>query len=210
MIHNENNIESESVLPMNPNISTPYPPNYPNYKIISNNKDINPINENRTFLQNIDNSSLRIFSSAIGIMKSFFSLKWYVILFVVVFGSFLFFQIESAIEIRKNNRKMKKEGMNNNNNNNNDNNIGDESNKVEYMKGILRQTEKEYKENEKKQVSFFDSSSAELEPTTVAKSNNEFNLVSFMTKYMNDSATQIYNWWILPWMYVLFRNIGFA
>ena len=78
------------------------------------------------------------------------------------------------------------------------------------MKGILRQTEKEYKENEKKQVSFFDSSSAELEPTTVAKSNNEFNLVSFMTKYMNDSATQIYNWWILPWMYVLFRNIGFA
>jgi hypothetical protein len=200
MIHNENNIESESVLPN--------PPNYPNYKIISNNKDINPIDENRTFLQNIDNSSWRIFSSAIGIMKSFFSLKWYIILFIVVFGSFLFFQIESAIEIRKNKRKMKKEGMNNNNNNDND--IGDESNKVEYMKSILRQTEKEYKENEKKHVSFFDSSSAESEPTTMAKSNNELNLVSFMTKYMNDSATQIYNWWILPWMYVLFRNIGFA
>jgi hypothetical protein len=196
MIHNENNIESESVLPN--------PPNYPNYKIISNNKDINPIDENRTFLQNIDNSSWRIFSSAIGIMKSFFSLKWYIILFIVVFGSFLFFQIESAIEIRKNKRKMKKEGMNNNND------IGDESNKVEYMKSILRQTEKEYKENEKKRVSFFDSSSAESEPTTMAKSNNELNLVSFMTKYMNDSATQIYNWWILPWMYVLFRNIGFA
>jgi len=132
----------------------------------------------------------QLFSSAFGAMKWFVGLRWYIILFIVVFGSYLFFQMEYAVESRRQKRneankqnkkddesmekKEQKEGMNKKE--------GMEEYKVEKMKGILRQSNTE---KAKKHVSFH---------------NKESKHTSLMS--------QIYNLWILPWIYVLFRNIG--
>lgn len=129
----------------------------------------------------------QLFSSAFGAMKWFVGLRWYIILLIVVFGSYLFFQMEYAVESRRQKRNNankhdenddelmnKKEGM--------DKKEGMEEYKVEKMKGILRQSNSE---KAKKHVSFH---------------NNEYTHTSLMS--------QIYNLWILPWIYVLFRNTG--
>jgi uncharacterized membrane protein len=131
----------------------------------------------------------QIFSGPFGLVTWFFGLKWYVIIFIIVFGLFLFFQIESAIESKKNNRKndqkKKKEGM--------------KPATIERMKGILRDSDNEYKKDiSKKNVSF-----NEDEPKLSGEEQAR-------TDRTSESAEidQIYNLWIRPWIYTTFRNIG--
>jgi len=164
-----------------------------NSEPITNQPPINPPPNN----VGVSPSSLfeQIYNGAFGTMKWFVGLRWYVILCIVVFGSYLFFQMEYAIETRRISRELKrgetkkkitedddeptdqKEGMNKKE--------GMASyNRVDKIKGILRQNNIEHT---KKRVSFYNENT----------SSNTVNPIS-----------QIYNWWILPWAYVLFRSIG--
>jgi hypothetical protein len=111
--------------------------------------------------------STQIFSILIGPMKWFFGLRWYLILVVVIFMAYLFFQIESAIEHRRQNRKTKKE--------------------IENMRGLNDKSSKQ-----KKRVSFSDESKS----------------VDIWTWIIN-ARKQIYNGWIVPWVYILFRTFGY-
>ena len=140
-------------------------------------------NENANIGGSQSNLFEYIFSSAFGLMKWFVGLRWYVILFIVVIGSYVFFQIEYAIESRRRSKELKREDM---------------SKKKEpdvykkegmEIKGILRQNSGEHV---KKQVSFYDE-----EQTTTSSKNSITGVIS-----------RIYNLWILPNVYVLFRNIG--
>lgn len=154
----------------------------PQINTIANETDSSFMN----YFQNIGNSPShlfgQLFSSGFGIMNWFIGLRWYVILLIVVLGSYLFIQIEYAIESRRQTKGLKrekekesekeKEGM-------------EEYNGAK-IKGILRQKNGD---NSKKRVSFYN---AEQESTTA-------------TTFIS----QIYNWWVLPWIYVLFRNTGF-
>lgn len=152
----------------------------------------------------------QIFSSPFGLLTWFFGLKWYIILFIIVFGMFLFFQIESAIESRKNNRK----------NNQNKMKEGMKPDTVERMKGIIRYSENEYKKNiSKKNVSFNDDDLSNLKDESGqslqrSKSVGR-NEVEGFSNHPNmfhrtnvEPMQQIYNWWIRPWVYTVFRNIG--
>jgi len=143
----------------------------------------------------------KIFSNWTGHIKWFFELKWYTILLIVVFGLFFIFQIESALEIRKRNRKdnnekqpkKEKEGMQEN---------------VEKIKSILRKIDEEDANKnspQPKNVSF-----SEKESFVSLK---EYDLNEKMHKNggwtdLKEIFSQFYNWWILPWIYVLFRNVG--
>ena len=141
-------------------------------------------NENAGGTSSPSNLFGQLFSSAFGAMKWFVGLRWYVILFIVVFGSYLFFQMEYAVESRRRSKELKREDANKKEGEQEDANKkeGMEEYKVEKMKGILRQSRSD--QNVKKRVSFYNE-----DPTT-----------SLMS--------QIYNLWILPWIYVLFRNTG--
>jgi hypothetical protein len=141
----------------------------------------------------------QIFSGPFGLITWFFGLKWYVIIFIIVFGFFLFFQIESAIESKKNNRKnaqtQKKEGM--------------KPVTIERMKGILRDSENEYKKDiSNKNVSFNDDSNTLSGQETTTNVHEGMNTASSNRVVENGHLSQIYNWWIRPWMYTIFRNIG--
>ena len=135
----------------------------------------------------------QIFSGPFGLITWFFGLKWYVIIFIVVFGLFLFFQVESAIEIRKSALKTNKEGM--------------KTETVERMKGILRETDIEIKKDiPKKNVSFSEETTADI--TNTSSQSKEP-----MTSQINETdnllqSQQIYNLWIRPWIYTIFRNFN--
>ena len=118
----------------------------------------------------------KLFSIVFGIMKWFIGLRWYVILFIVLFGSYLLFQMEYAIESRRRSKEIKQDG------NEMNKKEGMEEYNVEKIKGIIRHTKNN--KTVKKHVSFYD----EDESTSI--------------------MPKIYNLWILPWIYVLFRNIG--
>ena len=143
------------------------------------------------YFQNVGDSpsSLfgQLFSSAFDTMKWFVGLRWYVILFIVIFGSYLFFQMEYAVESRRINREINREDTKKEDANKEGANKegakkeGMEEYKVDKMKGILRQNNGE---SIKKHVSFHNE-----DPTKKVPS-------------------QIYNLWIRPWIYVLFRNVG--
>jgi len=167
-----------------------------------------PVENNASIMEyftNIANSPSKLFSSGFTFMVWFFSLRWYVIILSIVIGSFLFFQIESAFEKRSLERESKraekqKEGMNQKE--------GMEDN-VERMKGILRQTEIEDKrkynlKNAEKRVSFHDKKT----DTPKYDSDKGEEGVADFGKSMKNGLSQIYNWWIVPWMYALFRSIG--
>ena len=85
----------------------------------------------------LTNVTSNIFAGVFGVIQWFIGLKWYVILLVIVFGSFLFLQVESAFETRRQMYKSKKEGMHDANDN------GGEDGKITKMKSILRQIETE-------------------------------------------------------------------
>jgi hypothetical protein len=59
----------------------------------------------------LSNAPSQLFSAAFEWSKWFMGQRWYVILGIVVFGSFIFMQLESAVEIQRNHRKAKKEGL---------------------------------------------------------------------------------------------------
>ena len=132
----------------------------------------------------------QIFSSPVGLITWFFGLKWYVILFIVVFGMFLFFQIEYAIESMKNRRDKK--------NDQNEMKEGMQPETVERMKGNIRKSDEEYKSDvQKKTVSFILPPRSDISLQNSNKEGYDANIKNPITK--------IYNLWVAPWMYVLFR-----
>lgn len=56
----------------------------------------------------VTSTSSQLFNVVSEPTKWFLGLRWYVILFIVVFGSFIFMQLESAFELRRNASKAKK------------------------------------------------------------------------------------------------------
>jgi flagellar biosynthesis/type III secretory pathway M-ring protein FliF/YscJ len=147
-----------------------------------------PDNSFTTYFQHIGDSPSnlfgQLFSRVFGIMNWFIGLRWYVILLIVVLGSYLFIQMEYAIESRRQTREQKqklekeKEGMEE---------LTESSDSHKKSRGILRQKNG----NIKKHVSFYDEEQ-EYDSTTISM-----------------FISQLYNWWILPWIYVFFRNTGF-
>lgn len=117
----------------------------------------------------------QLFARAYGFVTWFMGLRWYIIVLVVVFGSFIFFQLEYAIETRKQKREAKKEGL--------------------HMKSILRKADREKRiETSLKRVSF--------NPATYTLSGG-----SIINNILNPFV-KIYEWWIVPWTYILFRSVG--
>ena len=147
-------------------------------------------NQTQNF-QYIGGDFMKIFSVPFSLIQWFFGLKWYVIFFIIIFGFFLFFQMEYAIQNRKKIRKLKKESMMSNK-------------KTDKIKGIIRTTEDTYKNNNlNKHVSFHDVSSP---------SNNTLQSIHSVIYgwfySIKNSVFQIYSLWIIPLIYVIFRNIG--
>jgi hypothetical protein len=141
----------------------------------------------------------QIFSSPFGLVAWFFGLKWYVILFLIVVGMFLYFQIESAIETRKkkrntkNDSKQKKEGM--------------QSATVERMKGIIKDSENSMKRDiSKKNVSFDDAAKPSTEPMSDISSQPVLYPLNFRQEGKNVGG--FYDLWIRPMVYTIFRNLG--
>lgn len=136
----------------------------------------------------VTSTSSQLFNVVSEPTKWFLGLRWYVILFIVVFGSFIFMQLESAFELRRNASKAKKEGL--------------ETANVEKIKGIIQQTEKEYIQNKvKKHVTFG-------EPTTHSFFESVPSLsLDGVWSGIGGVFYKIYNWWIVPGIYILFRSI---
>ncbi len=158
---------------------------------LSSNVDVNG-----SFFQNIGVHFSQLFSNPVMVAYWILGLKWYVILFMLVIGTFLFFQIESAIEKRKEKRKNKKEGMNYKN--------------VDKMRGIIRDSDENHKHSNalKKRVSFNDSCVSRKHESNYLQ---YFNLHSFIingVKNVKEFFVKLYNLWIVPFVYVTFRNIG--
>ena len=158
----------------------------------------------------LTNVTSNIFAGVFGVIQWFIGLKWYVILLVIVFGSFLFLQVESAFETRRQMYKSKKEGMHD------ANDIGEDG-KITKMKSILRQTDTENMtavnfENANKHIKFdklqIDNSNNNT-PTNV-KNDNELWTANFINIWLQAKETimWIYKLWIVPRIYALFRNIG--
>jgi hypothetical protein len=144
----------------------------------------------------IQNIVGHVFSIISGSISWFLGLRWYIILFIVVIGSYLFFQIQYAFETRRNLREQKKEATKNGKESGNkpegmeEYNVEDKYGRrteTEPRRGILRQSNGE---NGKKRVSF----------SGIPNSSDE--------NGVTDILQQIYKWWILPWIYVVFRNNG--
>jgi hypothetical protein len=98
------------------------------------------------------------------------------------------FQIKTAIKSRKEKRKLKKEGMRNEN--------------VEKMRGIIRDSDDKYKQHSFKKVSFDESAHGGLE---------HFNSRDWFynaIKNIEDVFEKLYNFFVVPFVYVTFRNIG--
>ena len=163
----------------------------------------------------LTNVTSNIFAGVFGVIQWFIGLKWYVILLVIVFGSFLFLQVESAFETRRQMYKSKKEGMHNANDTD-ANDIGEDG-KITKMKSILRQTDTENMtavnfENANKHIKFdklqIDNSNNNT-PTNV-KNDNELWTANFINIWLQAKETimWIYKLWIVPRIYALFRNIG--
>jgi hypothetical protein len=155
-----------------------------------------------TFQQAL-NSPQQLFSMAYGHLKWFMGLRWYLILFIIVIGSFIFIQIESAIEIRRKKRestkedKDTKEGM-------------DGINKVDHIKGILRKSDNEYKlEYAKKQVSFY-TEETRFNILSIFTGMRDLTYNAFNATLSNiiNTVYTFYRLWILPYVYVAFRTIG--
>jgi hypothetical protein len=184
-----------------------------------------------------DSISSRMFSMAFEPIKWFIGLRWYVIVLIVVFGSFIFMQLESAFETRRNAYKAKKEGL--------------ETANSEKMKGIMQQSDREYRQetftplrikdaqsvafsveggvlNEKRckgvtfgpttTHTFYSDTESRHSPTklpsSVSLENPSIPMLILRSGIdqspLSLSATfhKIYNWWIVPWFYVLFRSMG--
>ena len=192
-----------------------------------------PVEKNASIMEyftNIANSPSKLFSSGFTFMYWFFSLRWYVIILSIVIGSFLFFQIESAFEKRSLERESKraeeqkggkeekegkegKEGKGGKGGKEGKGGKGGKGGKegmednVERMKGILRQTERENKrktnlKNAAKHVSFHDGEMSPKYGTVKDEEGLDFG------KNVKNGLSQIYNWWIVPWVYASFRSIG--
>lgn len=119
----------------------------------------------------------QIIAKAYGFVTWFMELPWYISVFIVIVGSFLFFRIECALEDRKQKREAKKEGL------------GASNENVNKLRGILRKADR--KDWIEKHVSFNQSSTS-----------------SVITRIFYP-LVKIYDLWIVPWTYVLFRSIGF-
>jgi hypothetical protein len=111
-------------------------------------------------------------------------------------------QLESAFETRRNARKAKKEGLES------------ASVNVEKMKGIMQQSDREYRRETFTPLLVADSlenvgnlnekggKSVTFGPTTTHTFDSE------SSQSLSGTFHKIYNWWIVPWFYVLFRGMG--
>lgn len=144
------------------------------------------------FFQYIQNP-LRLFSIGIDTIKWFFTMRWYVILLIFILVPYFFIQIQSGIETRRKLRESKDDKM------------------VETMRGIIRKSdEKHIIENAKKRVTFYTTESRkDLSYIFAGTSDLIKNSISVTQSNIIETMTRIYNWWILPWIYVIFRTIGF-
>lgn len=162
--------------------------------------------------ENIAKLPVTIFSSAFGIIRWFIGLRWYVILLIIVFGSFLFMQIESAFETRRAMQKLKKEGKQEGMHNNNNNTREDD--KIQKIKGILRQTDNAESIGNmsgQKNVSFISDATGKSEATGKSQEafeGQEYSFVNDLQLKWKETTSCIYKLWIMPWMYALFRHIG--
>ena len=140
------------------------------------------------------NFPMKIFSSVLIYMKWFFSLRWYVILLIVVFVLFIIFQFEHSIESRRIKKESHKE----------------DGPHIENMRGIIKES---YTENAhqsrknglKKTVSFKDTN----EYQEFTNYREDYGGISVDPR-SNDVFIKIYNLWILPVIYLLYRKIGFV
>ena len=141
----------------------------------------------------------QLFARAYGFVTWFMGLRWYIIVLVVVFGSFIFFQLEYAIETRKQKRESKKEGL--------------------HMKSILRKADRENRiDTSLKRVSFipFRIKDAQLvahsslitAPEGGVLNEKRCNPETYTSSVLSP-LIKIYEWWIVPLVYVLFRSMGF-
>ena len=147
-----------------------------------------PTMNNPTEPINLTNLPFKIFSILFQYMKWISSLRWYVIVLFVMVMFFIIFHFEHSIESRKQKKQLEKEGM-----------------QSEQTKGIIKDDNRS--NNSKKHVSFKnDSSLLEYENApengTVQKNKN--------VSTINEILKNMYNLWIYPWLYVLFRNVGFT
>lgn len=137
---------------------------------------------------NLTNLPLKIFSIIFEYMKWISSLRWYFIVLIVTVMLFIIFQFEHSIESRRQKKQLQKEGMQN-----------------EKTKGIIKDDSRS--NTYKKRVSFKnDNSLLEYEKMSENDSIEKSKKVSTI----NETLTNVYNLWIYPWLYVLFRNVGFA
>jgi hypothetical protein len=164
------------------------------------------------------NFPLKIFSIIFQYVKWIGSLRWYIIMLIVIFSLFIIFQFEQSIESRRNKKKMEKEGMQNENIKGIIKDVAKNTGLVEEGQSVETPTQIN---SVKKHVSF-ENDVLEILPTKIqdsfigessnpglGKSPSSTSSALF-TKVTSISETlqKIYNLWILPWLYVLFRNIG--
>ncbi len=164
------------------------------------------------------NFPLKIFSIIFQYVKWIGSLRWYIIMLIVIFSLFIIFQFEQSIESRRNKKKMEKEGMQNENTKGIIKDVAKNTGLVEEGQSVETPTQIN---SVKKHVSF-ENDVLEILPTKIqdsfigessnpglgkSPSSTSSALFAKVTS-INETLQKIYNLWILPWLYVLFRNIG--
>jgi len=143
------------------------------------NPNLNP-DPNTTLFHKTENVPSHLFSNMFAMVKWFLNLRWYVILLIVVLVVYLFFQIESAFKNRRNSRKNKSHQSDL------------KQSEIEEFYVLTSDSDKP-----KKHVSFSDAIAEEI-PLTQKKSEGS----------INQLLLRIYDLWILPNIYLLFRGIG--
>ena len=127
---------------------------------------------------NLTNLPFKIFSILFQYMKWVSSLRWYVIVLLVMVMFFIIFQFEHSIESRKQKKQLEKEGM-----------------QSEQTKGIIKDDNRS--NNSKKHVSFKnDSSLFEYENA----SENDTVPKNKKVSTINETLTNVYDLWIYPWL----------
>ena len=152
------------------------------------NTNLPPLINKSTEPINLTNLPLKIFSIIFEYMKWISSLRWYVIVLIVTVMLFIIFHFEHSIESRRQKKQLQKEGM-----------------QTEKTKGIIKEDGRI--NNSNKRVSFENNSDLlEYEKMSENDSIEKNKKVSTI----NEILINVYNLWIYPWLYMLFRNVGFA
>ena len=104
-------------------------------------------------------------------------------------------------------QKLKKEGKQEGMHNNNTR----EDDKIQKIKGILRQTDNAESIGNmsgQKNVSFISEATGKSDASQEAFEGQEYSFVNDLQLKWKETTSCIYKLWIMPWMYALFRHIG--